>query len=263
MAAARPHDDLKLHLHVLGDDHELDVRARIGPTRLMEVLPLARAISEGVIGIAVEKVHAGGESISCKKGCTWCCHHLVPVSPAEAVRLAEVVEAMPKERRRAVKKRFEKAVRRMEEVGLLDARAGRGRAALQSTKTGAAEAWEDASRRYFEAGIPCPFLENEACSIYSERPMICREYHVTTPASLCATLNTEVRDVPRPVRMSEVMTAVTNDLLDRDDFSIPLPLSLEWAGKNRGAFDCEGDGEELLGELVRIIQQADDREPSA
>lgn len=251
------HDDLKLHLRVLGEDHELSARARIGQAKLLEVLPLARQLADGITGIAIEKERAEGRPISCKKGCTWCCHQLVPLAPAEAVRLAEVVEAMPKERRRRVKERFEKAVRRMEEIGLLDRRAPRGRSALLSTKTDGTEAWNEISRRYFEAQIPCPFLEAEACSIYAERPMICREYHVTTPAELCGTFGADVEDVPRITRMSEVMVDFTNGALGREDASIPLTLALEWAGVHRGAFDAQGDGEEIAIELVRCVQAAD------
>ena len=35
-------------------------------------------------------------------------------------------------------------------------------------------------------GVPCPFLEDESCSIHPERPLVCREYLVTSPAALCA-----------------------------------------------------------------------------
>ena len=116
------------------------------------------------------------------------------------------------------------------------------------------------SRRYFDARIPCPFLENGSCGVYPERPMVCREYNVTTPALLCATLNPDIRDIPRPVRMSEVMRDFTNKLLGRNDFNIPLTLSFDWARANRDAFEREGDGEELAMELVRCIQAADDSE---
>ncbi|HEX2757089.1 MAG TPA: YkgJ family cysteine cluster protein, partial [Thermoanaerobaculia bacterium] len=39
---------------------------------------------------------------------------------------------------------------------------------------------------YFRLGIPCPFLEEESCSIYADRPIVCREYLVTSPAANCA-----------------------------------------------------------------------------
>ena len=90
--------------------------------------------------------------------------------------------------------------------------------------------------------------------------MVCREYNVTTPPSLCATMSPYARAIPRLVRMSEVMTEFTNRLLGRKDFNIPLTLSLDWARANREAFGREGDGEELAMELVRCIQAADDPE---
>lgn len=259
VAIAPGRDDLKLHLRVLDEDHQITTQVRIGPTKLMELLPPARAISEGVSAIAVADEVAQGKAISCKAGCGACCRQVVPIAPAEAVRIADVVEAMPKERRRAVKKRFEAALRRLEQVGLLDPRRLRGQAALVSPERDPKAAWEDASKRYFEAQIPCPLLEDESCGIYPERPMVCREFLVTTPAELCAKLSTEVRDVPRPVRMSEVMTDVTNEMLGRDDRCLPLVLSLEWAAAHRRAFAGGGDGEEMAMAMVRAIQAADEK----
>ncbi|MCC6539421.1 MAG: YkgJ family cysteine cluster protein, partial [Bryobacterales bacterium] len=39
---------------------------------------------------------------------------------------------------------------------------------------------------FFALGIACPFLENESCSIHPDRPLICREHLVNTPAEWCA-----------------------------------------------------------------------------
>lgn len=250
--------DLKLHLHLFDGDHEVSARFRIGPTKVMELLPLAREISEGITAIVIEHERAEGRNVSCRAGCGVCCGQLVPIAPAEAVRLAEVVEAMPGRRRETVKARFENAVRRLREIGLVDRGASPGQAALRSPAPSRKTPWEDVSHRYFDARIPCPFLEEGSCGVYSERPMVCREYNVTTPASLCATLTSDVRDIPRLVRMSEVMKNFTNRLLGRNDFNIPLTLSFDWAPANRDAFDREGDGEELATELIRCIQEADD-----
>lgn len=224
------------------------------------LLPLAREISEGITVIGIGRALAEGRSISCRAGCGACCAQLVPIAPAEAIRLVEVVEAMPGPGREAVKGRFENAARRLKEAGLVDRRAPPGQAALRSPAPTGKTPWEDVSHRYFDARIPCPFLENGSCGVYPERPMVCREYNVTTPASLCATLTPDVRDIPRPVRMSEVMRDFTNKRLGRDDSSIPLTLSFGWARANRDAFEREGDGEELAMELVRCVQAADDQE---
>lgn len=253
-------DLLKLHIHMFGRDHELSARFRTGPTKVMELLPLAREISGGITAIAIGRELAEGRNISCRAGCNACCAHLVPIAPAEAVRLAEVVEAMPGTRRGAVEKRFGNAVRRLREAGLVDRSAPAGQAALRSPAPTGKTPWEDVSLRYFKARIPCPFLEDALCCVYPERPMACRQYNVTTPASLCATMSPDARAVPRHVRMSEVMVEFTNRALGRNDFGIPLTLSFDWARANRDAFDGEGDGEELAMELVRCIQAADDTE---
>jgi hypothetical protein len=50
------------------------------------------------------------------------------------------------------------------------------------------EAFRFYSLAYFRTGVPCPFLEDESCSIYPDRPLVCREYVVTSPPALCATL---------------------------------------------------------------------------
>lgn len=252
------YDDVNLHLRVLDEDHEITARARVGKARVLTLLPLARTISEGVSKIAIAHETAAGRPVSCARGCSACCHHLIPIAPAEAVRLAEVVEAMPRERRREVTKRFEKAVRRMEQVGLVDPRRPRGQAALLSKETDPSAAWNDTSRRYFEANIACPLLENDACSVYAERPMICREYHVTTPAERCKTHGEGVRDVPRPVRMSEAMTTTTNEILGRSDLGVPIPLALTWAEAHRRAFHVEGDGEQMAMALIGALQSEDE-----
>lgn len=254
------YDDLKLHIHMFDGVHEISARFPTGPAKLLEMLPVARGISEGITNVAIGYALSEGGKISCRAGCGACCSQLVPIAPAEAVRLAEIVVAMPEGRGAAVRKRFENAVGRLREAGLVDRNAPPCQAALRASPQAGKSLWEDASRRYFDTRIPCPFLEDASCGVYSERPMVCREYNVTTPPSLCATMSPDARTIPRLVRMSEVMTEYTNKRLGRMDFCIPLALSFDWARANRKAFEHEGDGEELAMELVRCIQAAGDLE---
>ena len=37
------------------------------------------------------------------------------------------------------------------------------------------EALEDLNREYYALRMPCPFLKEEACTIYEQRPAACRE----------------------------------------------------------------------------------------
>jgi hypothetical protein len=54
---------LKLHIHLFDGDHEVSARVRIGPTKVMELLPLAREISEGITAIAIERALAEGKNM--------------------------------------------------------------------------------------------------------------------------------------------------------------------------------------------------------
>ena len=55
---------------------------------------------------------------------------------------------------------------------------------------------------YFQLGVACPFLEAESCSIHPDRPLVCREYQVTSPPAACAHPDSGgVRQVPVPVRV--------------------------------------------------------------
>lgn len=74
---------------------------------------------------------------------------------------------------------------------------------------------------YFAAGVACPFLEDEACSIHADRPLVCREYLVTSPPDLCAALSPGIEQVTLEARPS--LALLNADL--RDGW-LPLVLSL-------------------------------------
>src|SRR3954452_14567171 len=90
-----------------------------GLSRPDDLLPLARALSDALVGETVRDVERSGECISCKAGCGACCRQLVAISEVEARRIARVVEQLPEPRRAAVRARFAEARRRLDEAGLL------------------------------------------------------------------------------------------------------------------------------------------------
>ena len=242
-------DTATVHLHVFGQDREISFPVRVGPSALRDLLPAARELSRRVSALAVAHARAEGRSVSCAAGCAACCHHLIPISSVEAVALAKIVAAMKPARRAALRARFAAAVKRMEELGLLDPAAPRGRAALLGQPAPGETAWEHVSRRYFDARIPCPFLEDKRCGVYEHRPIVCREYQVTSPASLCDQLTADVRDVERPIRAGDALGAAAAEIAGVDGH-IPLALALEWAEAHGQALEGTRDGEELFWALL-------------
>jgi Fe-S-cluster containining protein len=164
---------------------------------------------QGLVNAVVEAAEMG-KAISCRKGCGACCRQLVPISRTEGERLLQVVAAMPADRREAVTARFAAAETAIEAGNLKDRRGRSDR---------------DLSTAYFALGVPCPFLEDESCSIHPERPLVCREYLVTSPAALCAGPRQEG---VTPVAVPKVSMAARGLQDDKDEW-FPLALLMAWA----------------------------------
>lgn len=250
------YDDAKLHLNVLGKDHEIDCRVRLGRTRLSELVGLARSISGSIVALATDHAAQQGKTISCQRGCTHCCRQLVPVAPLEAKRLAEVIAAMPAEQRRVIGERFQEALQTLEKAGLVRAKPARGLRAMTSKETDVVAAWNDVSRRYYELRLDCPFLENDSCVIYEERPIACREYNAVTPSEMCENFDPGIETLERPVRLGEALTQAGNEVAKAKDMAIALPLVLEWVTARAQVFSGEYDGEKLFWALVEAIEES-------
>lgn len=155
----------------------LEVPNSATPVRTM--LPVFRQVADAVVDVGVSQAESHGERVSCRKGCGACCRQLVPITVAEAHALNDLIATLPAVRRAAILARFAEARRVLDEAGLLHSL----RDAPDSARALGLE--------YFRQGIPCPFLEDEACSIHADRPIACREYLVTSPAEHCASPSAE------------------------------------------------------------------------
>lgn len=201
---------------------QIDLRAEIpdGAASGDFLVPLARELSHHIIQIVQEDAQAQGTPVTCRAACGACCRQLVPITTFEARRLAAVVDAMEEPRRTQVRERFAAAAQAMKAQGIDDAMSGRVPRDAQKVL--------DYTWRYFQMGIPCPFLEQESCSIYAERPVVCREYVVTSPPEHCANpLGGGVDRVLTPASPHQALTAV--DVVAHRSERIALVLALEWA----------------------------------
>jgi Fe-S-cluster containining protein len=194
-----------------------------GPTRLIELLPVFQSVDNAVVDLAVQQAEEEGETISCRKGCGACCRQMVPIAEVEARRIRDLVSDLPEPRRSEIRTRFAEARRRLEQAGLLDKLLERA----QWTE----EEVQALGIKYFFQGIPCPFLEEESCSIHPDRPLACREYLVTSPAAHCAQPAADtIRQVKIPLK---VWTTVAQ--FDKPEPGarfirwVPLILAPEWA----------------------------------
>lgn len=225
---------------------------------VVDLIPFARAISDAATAIALENEYREARSVSCRAGCGACCRQLVAISAPEAESLSRVVAAMPAERQAIIRERFKAAIQRLEEAGMLEAEEPPGNRVLSAgSATFADEARRNAGRIYFSLRIACPFLEEESCSIHANRPMVCREYHVTTPAENCAQLfSSEVDRVPISVRMAEVLAKIFAKTSADEIYMIPLALSLEWCAAHGAEISKPVEGVSLPDMLVSELRSS-------
>jgi Fe-S-cluster containining protein len=180
-----------------------------GPVPATAVLPTLQGLVNATVGAA-----ESGQAISCRKGCGACCRQLVPISRTEGEALLALVEGMPQGRRKAVRARFAAAEAAITAAGLAE----------RGTRSD-----REMSMAYFSLGVPCPFLEDESCSIHPDRPLVCREYLVTSPAELCAGPQQEG---VRPVAVPKLSLAAQR-LQDEGETWFPLALLMAWSRKPR------------------------------
>ena len=239
-----------------GDDFSLTSRVTVpaGEARVGDLLPVARALSDAVVRETCRAVEAAGERISCAKGCGACCRNLVAISEVEARRIGAVVEGLPEPRRGVLRARFAEARERLERAGLL----GTLLAADRVTDEG----YTALVGAYFKEGIPCPFLEDESCSIYDERPITCREYLVTSPPEHCAKLGSEdVRKVRLPIRVFNAVARwqapPPEHFLER---WVPLVVAPEWAAAHPDEAPPK-PGPDLFKELLEHLRGSAPADP--
>ena len=221
-----------------------------GPARQCELLPLAQMLSDRIVSATCHFVERTGETISCRAGCGACCRNLVAISQVESRNIAKLVDELPGTRRSEIRKRFAAARVELEMAGLLSS--------LKRTEQLSVTEYKRLSELYFDLKIACPFLENESCSIYQDRPVTCREYLVTSPAENCERPGqAEIRRVKVPL---PVFNAVARWLVPESEAGlerwVPLILAPEWAASHPSEPSVL-PGLELLRELARHLTPSD------
>jgi Fe-S-cluster containining protein len=173
---------------------------------MIHIMTSLQKLTQEQVEAAVERLPTA-ETVSCCAGCGACCKQMVPISLSEAVFLTtEVLPQLTPEHRQRVEERIREAERKLAEVGMIT----RMEELAHDTDP---EERQKIGICYMLMRIPCPFLEEESCSIHSVRPLACREYLVTSDPGHCVNpMEGGVKQVPMPHKGSNAlirMDAVT------------------------------------------------------
>jgi len=220
---------LSLELDILGEPVCFDIKVENRPVRLPDIAPLAQTLSTRLATATLDRLFARGEYVPCSKGCSACCSsYLVPLSVPEAFRLVEELSAMPVSQGRTLTQSSLDAAKIVLDHMPKDFEMG------ESTEpNNGSIQLKQLSDWYAGLGLACPFLSDNICVTYEQRPIACREHMVTSSARSCDLASTDEQDVVKiPVSVLECLGRLTAELEESDVEAVMLPLALPWAQEN-------------------------------
>lgn len=224
------------------------VQLPAGHTTLTQLLPIIQNLENAIVEKVGEAANAAGTPISCRAGCGACCRQMVPISIFEAEALTRWLATLPEDRQAVLRERFHRALSALRDAGVINAILDEKWLLDQDSST-------QLAIDYFHAGVPCPFLENESCSIHPIRPLSCREYLVTSPPELCQDPSVHsVSGVRLPIRLSRAIYLIGQQLTRERRGWIPLVFLLAWAkgGQKPGEF-VAGPGPDVFKKFLEQI----------
>jgi Fe-S-cluster containining protein len=228
-----------------------------GQTNLTQILPVIQSLDDSFIQGVSAQLAAVGKPVSCKVGCTHCCHQLIALNIFEAEALTTWFRTLPEPRQQQLVERFHQALLKLSAAGLIDRMVNEEWFVESNTA-------RQLAVDYLYKRVPCPFLEEGACSIYSMRPLICREYMVTSPPENCYDpANLETEPVRMPLYFSRTLHSIAADLEHDPRGWIPLVFLFGWMKANAHPGELiAGDGPEVLYEFIKRIDRAKPHTPA-
>ena len=250
-------------LRVHGEPLDLQMTVPAFPVKPQRMLPIFHQMTNSFVDAGVNAVASEGERLSCRAGCAACCRHAVPIAEAEVYQIADLVESMPEPRRSEVKDRFAKTVAYLRSIGWFEKFMAEHRALGTKPEKTAASDLNNLLMEYFHEWIDCPFLEDEACAIYDDRPLACREYVVTSPAENCSDPSAEtVKRVDLLIQPSKTVQKMSATGRMAGEGTLTLVRALELAAEYPDAYD-ERTGEEWMREFFTRLTGAAPHAPTA
>jgi Fe-S-cluster containining protein len=209
------------------------------PRRVADIVLDLLTFPDIVVDLGITIAKQFNKPITCKMGCGVCCCQMVPLSPAEAVIITEVIEGLPMKRKTAVLNALADADKKLQDAGIKEKIGEVYKMSISK------DVVTDINSRYFDLQIPCPFLVQGSCSIYAWRPSRCREYNVLSPAELCANpFVNKIKRLPITLKFCESLSHAWASLTNTQPVIIPLILAMEWVQNNGEARTLAIEGTE-------------------
>lgn len=247
----------KINLKIAGRSLEMEMTVPTKPVKPQRMLPVFQQMTNSFVEMSVRETEAAGRKISCKAGCGACCRQGVPLAEVEAYQIAELVESMEEPRRTRIKKRFADACEHFRQINWFERMENCEELKKTEEKEFVMKELESAVLEYFYQGIPCPFLENESCSIHENRPLSCREFLVTSPAENCDHPTAEtIKKVKLLTKLSQYLLSISSSENSMKMGFVPLISALEFAAEFPENFP-ERPGQRWVTEFFENLAQTE------
>jgi Fe-S-cluster containining protein len=242
--------DYRIELRIGRERVRLSAQIPAAPMSLLELLPIARSLADLTTQIAGREAQTLGRTVRCGPGCGACCRQLVPIAPVEALALRRTIEGLEPDHRARVLARFSEAQERLAQTGL-----GPRLGATLAQEGEAAGSRRTLGLAYFALSLPCPFLEEESCSIHPDRPLACREYLVSSDPAHCARPDADsVAVLEMPRRLSVLLSRLSESEIPGLRPWVPLTLALDETLFDAGAVGAAiGPGPALFEHLITLL----------
>ena len=242
-------DIIELKLDIFGKLLHIRIGAGNEPAKLSDLVPLAWLVSTKIILATKQHIINNGDTIACRANCSQCCRYLVPLTIPEAVRLTEEVTTMPQWKRRFVNERSLLTAR-----GILELTPKYTLEKFTNTRPESGCNLEDVSDWYSSINLPCPFLLNDLCMIYEQRPIACREHLVIGSASNCKSNSTnQTQLVQMPISILNALAHLTSELEETTIEAIILPFVFAWCQENPKYFKHTWPASQLVRCFINIL----------
>ena len=246
-----------LELDISGEPVYFRIGAADGQAKLADIVPAARLLSTKIVQAVQRNLSRGGIAVPCREGCAVCCDYLVFVSVPETFRLMAEATMMPLERCGDMAQSCSQAAQPVHEY--LSEHIVGNESPRWDIVT--AQQVKEFSDWYVTEKLPCPFLHGGLCTIYEQRPIICREHLVTGSASPCRIDGMDdKRKVRMPVRISNALKALSSELEGTIEESVVLPCVFEWYRNNTERGERTWPAAMMVERFVDIVKRIECRQ---
>lgn len=214
---------------------------------LSDLTTITHQVCNKVIETLTNNDDPNFQNISCKKGCSHCCKYMVSLSSAEAFFLHNHILSMPADTRRSTLHSFLRAAR------IISANRIPNMDASQMTEY---EELHAISNWFNKLNLTCPFLKNNACSIYNFRPLACREHLATNDPKGCKFSSIEKQQLVNiPFSIAQAMMTLCNKIENTLDEAVILPLVMVWCNVNQNRMNKKYPAILLAEEFINAINE--------